>query len=157
MLEDRSLFVFFNPVPAGQKYKNPPVEDHFIVETSANSYKLFLDVSGLLNVGESKSFLKPQPDELGWKIEHLHEYFENNRIFSVEFLPTGSIEFILRGYGMNSLSNYTFDAKSDKGKLVLARAGISSPGKKVVFPKAQEQFDKFLRTGEEPEWKSIKS
>lgn len=56
MLEDSSLYVFFNPVPAGAKFNNVPIFDHFIVAPDSPSYIDFLEVSGVTKPGQCKDF-----------------------------------------------------------------------------------------------------
>lgn len=57
MLGDNCLYVFFNPVPAGTKFNNIPIYDHFIVEPTAPSYASFLELSGILEPGQIKDFI----------------------------------------------------------------------------------------------------
>lgn len=151
MLDDRSLFVCNVPVPC-TKFGNVPVYDHFIVEPTALSYINFLAVAEISEPGQEKSFFKPRPEEVYWKIEYLPEYFDNDCMHSVELTLDGKVEFTIRGYGVEKPQTYSFDASGDKGKLILKLAGITSPGEKVNFPKAEEKTKNFLRTGEEPRW-----
>jgi len=58
MLQDSSLYVTFALVPAGGKYYNMGVQDNFIIEPNAASYKIFLELSGLKEPGQYKSFIE---------------------------------------------------------------------------------------------------
>lgn len=156
MNDDKSIHIHFVSVPAGLEYKNPPLFEEFIIDTSAPSYADFLDLLGLTTPGETKLFQKEHPEETSWKIEDLPLYFLNNCFLSVELKHDGKVEFVIRGFYMNKTSVYQFDALSEHGKLLIETSGIKLPGEKIFFHKAQEQFDEFLRTGEEPEWKSLK-
>lgn len=57
VLDDCSLYVTFALVPPGGKYVNVGVFDDFIIESDANSYQAFLEISGVSKPGESKYFL----------------------------------------------------------------------------------------------------
>jgi len=157
MLDDESLYVYFASVPPGGKFHNIGVFEHFVVETSYPSYKAFIEVSGLSKVGERKIFFELPTAEGLWKIEDLPLYFYNDCILSIEYMNDGKVEFDIRGFYEEQSTKYQFEARGEHGKFLLETAGIKSPGEKISFPRAQEQFDQFLRTGEEPEWKSIKS
>lgn len=155
MLEDRSLYVSFTPVPVSPKYNNVPIIDCFIVEPSASSYLHFLEISGLSQPGQHKSFKKPRPPEAIWKVEELLYYLETDCVLSVEYTQSEFVEIELRGFFQKESAKYPLSLNSDQAKLMLEKAGIKSHGEKVYFPKAQEKFKEFLRTGEEPRGKSL--
>lgn len=60
MLEDESLYVFYQSVPAGGKHNNMGVTSHFIVAPSCPSCKRFLEISGLSKSIDEICFPKPQ-------------------------------------------------------------------------------------------------
>lgn len=155
MLEDRSLYIYFNPVPSGGRFNSMPIFDNFLVEPSAPSYPLFIEVSGLSQPGQHKNFIKPQPPEAKWKVEELLYYFKNDWILSIEHTRAEFVDIELRGFFQKESTTYPLSLNSDHAKLMLEIAGIKSLGEKVYFPKAQERFDEFLRTGEEPRGKSL--
>lgn len=76
---------------------------------------------------------------------------------SVELTLDGKVKFEIRKYWAEEPKTYSFDANGEKGKLILKLAGITSPGEKVNFPKAEENTRDFLRTGEERKWISPKT
>ncbi|MCW5823305.1 MAG: hypothetical protein KIT34_10915 [Cyanobacteria bacterium TGS_CYA1] len=57
ILDDESLYVFYQSIPAGGKHHNMGVSKHFIVKPSFSSYKTFIEISGLSKPGDERSFL----------------------------------------------------------------------------------------------------